>query len=1040
MDDVGPGESWTSITMASPPSPWYGYYAMSFAVAPNSPGDGLNDVLFFGSGGMARSTDSGRTWKNEPELFHVDQHAIAFAPAAPPAGVVPATYIGCDGGIARSSKVADPAYAFDVAPPHHNEGDALADTGGWENLNHGKASSAVYQYASAPGAPGLHYIGLQDTGVNAGGTALGWRALMDADGGAIAAATASDGVSVWGTLGAYGGWASFRMVKWTDRGALSTPGWYVTTVPGGSLVATLGNLETGPNGTCLAGSRIRDTATTLSAVVTAGPAAQAATPASMTNIVVGSRVVLDEGTSTEETVTVTATSGTTFSAVFSQSHAAGAAVLVEREPVVRVGADTVATVASQDFVANGGVRVVAVRAADRNATYVATNDERVWTTSAAGTATAATLWTEIATDRPAGIFITDVAASPDGAAYVLVASPVTAGGTTTPLFRLSGGTWTPQPCTGLPTGGTFGKIVADPLDAQWLYASHATRVYRLTASGGTWAWTDISEGLPGGWIYDLTAVATNAPSGPPVLLRAAIPTRACFEADARQVGADPAIALYVRDHPQDLGWGTSSIEGIADPYAPDTTLWHYMCADVKIDARENAAGGPIYQTDPEGNPIPPLDHVRFDQLVDNSSNLPQNDVARVHVQVHNRSRVPSGDVTVWAVYCNAAAGVPALSASTSAGNAFPFWSQFQAGGAIVPALPSDSPWKAVGPPQVVTAVDASNPRVASWTWTVPTLPSGDPGHFCMAVFLHSGAAPVGETTRMGVDEIAATNRQVGQKNLHIGPPLPPAPAPGPATGGATHERPGGGLPGGGLRGGMWEYVEFHNPTDGERRADLVFDTRRLPPGLSVGVRLTPLRTERPLAESLEGVRLSRPAVPADAGPARPRKAQARGLLALLRSLWCLLLNLLRRLVGRPPKPCGRPTVAIPRLEPVVHEAAPGERVVVHGVRLAPFERVAALVSLHVAEPLPPGETWTFDVQHWVDGEVLAGGGRYVVTTEGEGRRLQKDDGDDLTPPTHDINSDRETVERIERESEALRYVPPFAREIVEEREREQGKR
>jgi hypothetical protein len=50
---------------------------------------------------------------------------------------------------------------------------------------------------------------------------------------------------------------------------------------------------------------------------------------------------------------------------------------------------------------------------------------------------------------------------------------------------------------------------------------------------------------------------------------------------------------------------------------------------------------------------------------------------------------------------------------------------------------------------------------------------------------------------MSVDAIAPTNRQVGQKNLHIGPPLPPGP--GPAGGGPRGE-------GGGGPAAMREYV------------------------------------------------------------------------------------------------------------------------------------------------------------------------------------------------------------------------------------------
>jgi hypothetical protein len=65
---------------------------------------------------------------------------------------------------------------------------------------------------------------------------------------------------------------------------------------------------------------------------------------------------------------------------------------------------------------------------------------------------------------------------------------------------------------------------------------------------------------------------------------------------------------------------------------------------------------------------------------------------------------------------------------------------------------------------------------------------------------------------------------------------------------------------------------------------------------------------------------------------------------------------------------------------------------------------------------------------------MAGGGRYVIVVEGPGEKRQP-----IIAPTHDPQTDPEEVRRIEREGERFRYVPPFARDIVEEREREQRK-
>ena len=43
----------------------------------------------------------------------------------------------------------------------------------------------------------------------------------------------------------------------------------------------------------------------------------------------------------------------------------------------------------------------------------------------------------------------------------------------------------------------------------------------------------------------------------------------------------------------------------------------------------------------------------------------------------------------------------------------------------------------------------------------------DPGHYCVAVFVHGGACLIGEKGT-NVDVMVRTNRQIAQKNLHIG--------------------------------------------------------------------------------------------------------------------------------------------------------------------------------------------------------------------------------------------------------------------------------
>jgi hypothetical protein len=1039
-----PTANWSQVAAVSPPSPAYGYYAMLFAVAPNSPGNGNSDILFFGNLWLSRSTDGGRNWVTDPASFHADQHGFAFFPEQPPSGTVPVVHSGNDGGIAKSTQIADPSVAMAV-PSTWNEGATVLNNGAWTNRDHGKQSSAVYQYASPPTQPALSYIACQDTGINAGNTALGWRGIMDADGGSIAAATGTNGVSVWANTGWWSpGWPLFRITHFLDRGEYN-PAWSFSTL-GGSLLTATSNQLTGLDNNCLAGVLARlGATTTLSAAIAANPAAaQAATVAAIAGIAVGDRLVVGQGAASEEVVSVTAVGASSFSAVFTQNHAAGETIIHERSYVVRIDQSGVATQISQDFAATGQVSVLAASLTDPNILYCGTSDQHVYSTNAGAAAGPGTVWQEAATGRPALApqwqwwltNITDIEITPANEAYVLLNRATTVGGVTSPLFLVVGGTWTIQQCTNLPPATfTFGKLAADPSDSNVLYASNGARIYKLTRAGASWNWQDISDGLPGQWIYDLVARQLTWGAQSRVLLRTAIPTRGVWERDVTVGAAQPAIDLYVRDHTADLGWFTPSPDGVTDPYDPTQVLYHYMCADVKIDARQNrpAAGQPdYYQTDPETPTLPPLDHTLFDELVDNSQNLPQGDQAWVHVQVHNRAAAAAGNVSVWAIYCSAAAGVPSLAASASNGNAFAFWNQFAMNGTITPNLPTDSPWTSVGQPRVLSGIDAAHPQVASWNISLPLLPSGDPGHYCMVVFVHSAASLINENGLV-VDTITPRNRQIGQKNLHIGPPLPPAPGPGP--GGGHGPGPG---PSGGAR--MIEYVEFHNPTDTERVADLRFEFDRLPPALRLSLQLTPLRTEAPLAEAITGVASASPISERGAIFPPKRRSWLEQLIEWLGLVLCWLLNVLRLLLGRPRRPCRKLHLELPAFEPTLYETAPGEPVLVRGVQLGAHERVAAAFAVTPIDTLEPGSRFEFDVQQVLtEGEFteVFGGGRYVVVVDGEPKRKRKP----AVATSHDQETEltAEELSRLEREAERSRYVPPHAREFVDQREQEQGK-
>src|SRR5262249_32341599 len=77
------------------------FYTHEMAVDPASPGDGANDILFWGGTGLFRSTDSGATFSDITGGQHADHHAtmVFFRPPSGPS----TAYTGNDGGIYKST-------------------------------------------------------------------------------------------------------------------------------------------------------------------------------------------------------------------------------------------------------------------------------------------------------------------------------------------------------------------------------------------------------------------------------------------------------------------------------------------------------------------------------------------------------------------------------------------------------------------------------------------------------------------------------------------------------------------------------------------------------------------------------------------------------------------------------------------------------------------------------------------------------------------------------------------------------------------------
>jgi photosystem II stability/assembly factor-like uncharacterized protein len=78
------------------PTRTQGSYSFHFAVDPASPGDGVNDIIYFGAVNQARSVDSGQNFSGLNGL-HADTHSWAFVPQS--GGGQSTVYSGNDGGI-----------------------------------------------------------------------------------------------------------------------------------------------------------------------------------------------------------------------------------------------------------------------------------------------------------------------------------------------------------------------------------------------------------------------------------------------------------------------------------------------------------------------------------------------------------------------------------------------------------------------------------------------------------------------------------------------------------------------------------------------------------------------------------------------------------------------------------------------------------------------------------------------------------------------------------------------------------------------------
>jgi hypothetical protein len=153
------GGTWTKQAAAGVSGTTYGGYALDMAVDPASPGDGVNDIIYFGCLGQFTSTDSGATFAGI-SVGHADTHTWTLVPQ--PGGGSTIVYCGCDGGIFTNA------------------------TGTWTGLNKGGLQTGLfYNIAIKPDATASVTVGaLQDNRLQTTAAAVSpaWNATFGGDG------------------------------------------------------------------------------------------------------------------------------------------------------------------------------------------------------------------------------------------------------------------------------------------------------------------------------------------------------------------------------------------------------------------------------------------------------------------------------------------------------------------------------------------------------------------------------------------------------------------------------------------------------------------------------------------------------------------------------------------------------------------------------------------------------------------------------------------------------------------------------------------
>jgi hypothetical protein len=322
-------------------------------------------------------------------------------------------------------------------------------------------------------------------------------------------------------------------------------------------------------------------------------------------------------------------------------------------------------------------------------------------------------WRVAARSRPRGGYLSGLAADPGrpGVLWATWSDPRGGG-----VWRSddAGANWTDR-SGGLPVV-PVNTVAVDPDRPDTVLVGADVGVWRSDDAGA--GWRPFGRGLPA------TAVAALEVHRPTRLLRAALLGRGVWEAPldapAGAAAGDPRDRVHLRGSTADGGRGGPFPAGRPDPFGIGEPIWWWQSPDVKVEAppdpgRDPAGIGPGVFQDDHG--------VAATGLPDAGGRVQAGRPARVWVQVHNRGVATATGVRVRVLAAPAFLGWPGRVAADPDRDP-----------------PPGPPWRAVGPPATLDAVEPGRARVVTFDWAVPSDAVSDLSLLALAA---SGGDPPG---------------------------------------------------------------------------------------------------------------------------------------------------------------------------------------------------------------------------------------------------------------------------------------------------------